>query len=94
MGDRTVLLGRSRSVTLFSCLLLGVALTLGSAVWAIGSAAMNLDHDYAPDDLDEAELFAFFFVIMRTPFVAAVTATVGRVVPWFLRRSARRSERE
>jgi len=52
---------------------------------------MNLDHDYAPDDLGEAELYAFFFVILGTPFVAAVTATVGRLLPWFLRRSASRS---
>jgi hypothetical protein len=76
----TLLLARSRSITLFSCVLLGLSLSLGFGAWVILSAAANLDHDIAQDDLFEATFGAVAWLILGTPIVSIATGVVGLVL--------------
>lgn len=76
----TLLLARSRSVSLFSCVLLGLCLSLGFGAWGVLSAAANLDHDFAQDDLFEATFGAVASLILGTPIVSIATGVVGLVL--------------
>jgi hypothetical protein len=85
----TLLLARSRSITLFSCVLLGLSLSLGFVAWGMLSAAANLDHDFAQDDLFEATFAVVMWLILGTPIVSIATGVVGlvlqsvyRACPW------------
>jgi hypothetical protein len=76
----TLLLARSRSVTLLSCVLLGLSLSLGFGAWGVLSAAANLDRDFAQDDLFEATFGAVAWLILGTPIVSIATGVVGLVL--------------
>ena len=52
----TFILGRARSVGFFECVVLGLSLNIAFALWGVLSAALNLDLDFADDDLREAVL--------------------------------------
>jgi hypothetical protein len=60
--------------------LLGLSLSLGFGAWGVWSAAANLDHDFAQDDLFEATFGAVMWVILGTPIVSIATGVVGLVL--------------
>jgi hypothetical protein len=88
----TILFAQSRAISLLSCIVLGLSLSLGFAAWAVISAAANLDHDFAQDDLPEARFFAFFLLIFGTPVIAIATAVVGVVLQSLFARDRTRPE--
>lgn len=85
----TLLLSRTHSITVFSCFMLGLTLSIGLGVWGILSASMNLDHDFARDDLQEARDYALGFVIIGTPLVSIATGVAGLVLQSLLGRRQR-----
>jgi uncharacterized membrane protein len=71
--------------------MLGLVLTLAVGAVAMLDAALNLDHDFAQDDISEATLLAFFLPIVGTPIVAFATAVVGLLLQPVLRRRPRQT---
>jgi len=76
----TILFARSRAITLLSCIVLGICLSLAIAAWGLISAAANLDHDFAQDDSPEARAFAILLLIFGTPVIAFATGVLGVVL--------------
>jgi hypothetical protein len=86
----TLLLSRTHSITVYSCFLLGLTLSVGLGAWGILSASMNLDNDFARDDLQEAKDYALLFVIIGTPVVSIATGVAGVVFQSLLGRLRQR----
>ncbi len=83
----TFILCRARSVGFFECLVLGLALNIAFfGLWGVLSAALNLDHDFADDDLREAVLGVIILVPFGTVVVGIATGLVG-LMTGSLRRS-------
>ena len=76
----TILFARWSSISFLSCIVLGLCLSLAFGGWAVISAAANLDHDFAQDDLPEARFFAIILIIFGTPFIALATGVLGLVL--------------
>lgn len=65
----------------------GLSLNIAFALWAVLSAALNLDHDFADDDLREAVFAVLVLVPFGTVVVAVATGLVG-LTTGSLRRSS------
>lgn len=84
----TFILCRARSVGFFECVVLGLSLNIALfGVWGVLSAALNLDHDFADENLREAVLAAFLLVPFGTVVVGIATGLVG-LMTGSLRRSS------
>lgn len=81
----TVLLARTRSISVFSCVDLATWLVLALCAWLVISTVLNLDRDYAGND-DIEEMIAVISIVGLFFFLVGLlaTAVVGAILQFLL----------